>query len=90
MTGKYDDNNRIKCSFCGKSQDQVERIIAGPDVYICNECVEMCADILGETQYFTEDENREDMLSGKLPVPAEIAEFLSEYVIGQDLSLIHI
>ena len=83
MAGNYDENNRIKCSFCGKSQDQVQRIIAGPDVYICNECVEMCSDILGETGYLA-SEDTEAMLEGKLPVPAEIDEFLSTYVIGQE------
>lgn len=45
---KYDDNNEIRCSFCGRPQSQVKRLVAGPDVYICNECVELCQDIIAE------------------------------------------
>jgi ATP-dependent Clp protease ATP-binding subunit ClpX len=79
------DNNRgVFCSFCGKSQDQVERILAGPGAYICNECVRACLDILSE------DEEQELLSSsnfetpGQLPTPKEIKAVLDEYVIGQD------
>jgi ATP-dependent Clp protease ATP-binding subunit ClpX len=80
--GKYDDNNEIKCSFCGRPQSQVKRLVAGPDVYICNECIELCQDIIAEglddEQAAFSEENEE------LPKPKDIAEKLSEYVIGQE------
>jgi ATP-dependent Clp protease ATP-binding subunit ClpX len=78
------DNNRgVFCSFCGKSQDQVQRILAGPGAYICNECVRTCLDILSE------DDEQELVSSsfdtpGELPTPKEIKAVLDEYVIGQD------
>ncbi|HPR23738.1 MAG TPA: ATP-dependent Clp protease ATP-binding subunit ClpX [Bacillota bacterium] len=80
---KYDENNEIKCSFCGRPQSQVKRLVAGPDVYICNECVELCQDIIAEgLQKDTgEDAGEEKFL---LPTPKEIAEQLSQYVIGQE------
>ena len=69
----------LKCSFCGKSQKQVKKLIAGPGVYICDECIDLCNEIieeeLAETSEFTFDE---------LPKPSEISEFLNGYVIGQD------
>ena len=73
----------VKCSFCGKDSSQVERIIAGPDAYICNECVSLCDEIINAEVKFDEnyfDENGEVDLS----TPAEINDFLNEYVIGQD------
>ena len=79
--GKYDDNNEIKCSFCGKPQSQVKRLVAGPDVYICNECIELCQDIIAEG--ISQDGEDEDKTEQKLPTPKEIADMLSEYVIGQ-------
>jgi len=68
------------CSFCGKSQKEVRKLIAGPSVYICDECVELCNDII------TEDYEREDYYAsgGLVPKPMEIFDFLNEYVIGQD------
>ena len=73
----------VKCSFCGKDSSQVERIIAGPDAYICNECVSLCDEIINAEVKF--DENYFDE-NGKvdLSTPAEINDFLNEYVIGQD------
>jgi ATP-dependent Clp protease ATP-binding subunit ClpX len=69
----------LKCSFCGKSQKQVKKLIAGPGVYICDECIDLCNEIieeeLAETSEFTFDE---------LPKPSEIYEFLNSYVVGQD------
>ena len=73
----------VKCSFCGKDSSQVERIIAGPDAYICNECVSLCDEIINAEVKFDEnyfDENGKVNLS----TPAEINDFLNEYVIGQD------
>ena len=72
------DNNQYRCSFCGKSQDQVKRIIAGPGVYICDECVELCGEIIKE-----EIDESEEILEGGLPKPKKIMEILDDYVIGQ-------
>ncbi|MDU5228745.1 MAG: ATP-dependent Clp protease ATP-binding subunit ClpX [Anaerococcus sp.] len=73
----------VKCSFCGKDSSQVERIIAGPNAYICNECVNLCSEIINAEVKFDEnyfDENGDVILS----TPSEINDFLNEYVIGQD------
>src|SRR6478736_6234448 len=71
----------LKCSFCGKSQKQVQQLIAGPGVYICDECVELCNEIIEERlAEATESESGEF----ELPKPKEIYSFLEEYVIGQD------
>lgn len=83
MPGKYDENANLRCSFCGKSQDEVKRLIAGPGVYICDECVQMCMDILGEFELPDMDAVQEETVF-TLPKPKEIFDFLSEYVIGQD------
>ena len=72
------ENKQYRCSFCGKSQDQVKRIIAGPGVYICDECVELCGEIIKE-----EIDESEEILEGGLPKPKEIMEILDDYVIGQ-------
>ncbi|EOS77516.1 MAG: ATP-dependent Clp protease ATP-binding subunit ClpX [Lachnospiraceae bacterium] len=80
MAGKGSDN--IRCSFCNKTQDQVKKMIAGPaGVYICDECVEICADIV-EEEY--EEEAEETELEINLLKPVEIKEFLDDYVIGQE------
>ena len=80
---KYDENNELRCSFCGKPQSQVERLISGSGVYICNECVALCNDILtSEAKNGSFDENVEQQLS--LPKPKDIFDALSEYVIGQE------
>lgn len=93
---KYDSH--LKCSFCGKSQEQVRKLIAGPGVYICDECVELCNEILDEELLETppaaassrssENSKRRsqgDRLSlGQLPKPTEIKKYLDDYVIGQD------
>lgn len=80
---RFDDRNKskLKCSFCGKSQDQVKRLIAGPNVYICDECIELCQEIIHEEF----DENF-DTVTSELPKPKEIKDILDEYVIGQDLA----
>ena len=79
MAGKTEDMNKLHCSFCGKTQDQVKKLIAGPNVYICDECIDLCSDII-EEEY--------DVLANKdenfnVPKPKEIKETLDEYVIGQ-------
>lgn len=80
---KYDENNQLRCSFCGKSQDQVQRLIAGPGVYICDECVEMCMDIISDALVNGKEHTSEEA-KFELPKPKEIYEILSDYVIGQD------
>ena len=69
----------VKCSFCGKTQKQVKKLIAGPSVYICDECIDLCNDIIAEELTETSDVSFEE-----LPKPREIFEFLNDYVIGQD------
>jgi len=76
---KNDEKKQLKCSFCGKNQDQVRRLIAGPGVYICDECIELCSEII--TDEFEEDV-QVDLTS--LPKPVEIKTYLDQYVIGQD------
>ena len=77
------DKKEVRCSFCGRTQDEVKRLIAGPNAYICNECVAICADLI-------EDENEGEAaaekfsLEGGLPTPAEMKAALDQYVIGQD------
>ena len=82
--GKYDETKQLKCSFCGKSQEQVRRLVAGPNVYICDECIELCQDIINEEFADLNDEHNELFGPLSLPKPKEIAEALSEYVIGQE------
>lgn len=75
------ESDDMRCSFCGKDSSQVERLIAGPDVYICNECVDLCQQIID----FDNKENPEDDFTEiDLSTPVEINEFLNEYVIGQE------
>ena len=81
MAGK-NSNDRVRCSFCNKTQDQVRKLIAGPNgAYICDECVDICADII-EEEY--EEEPISDNLEINLLKPVEMKEFLDEYVIGQE------
>lgn len=80
---KYDESKQLKCSFCGKPQDQVRRLVAGPGVYICDECIELCQDIISE-EFAAADKNKDAEEGFKLPKPKEISKILSEYVIEQD------
>ncbi|MGC9519853.1 MAG: ATP-dependent Clp protease ATP-binding subunit ClpX [Desulfuromonadaceae bacterium] len=72
-------NKNLTCSFCGKSQDEVKKLIAGPSVYICDECIDLCQEIIAEE--FAESDITDD---GKLPTPAEILQTLNDYVVGQE------
>ena len=76
---KHDDGKLLYCSFCGKSQHEVRKLIAGPSVFVCDECVELCNDIIRE-----ELEERAERTRDKLPKPQEIKKVLDEYVIGQE------
>jgi len=82
MTEKKDQKDHttpLKCSFCGKGQDEVKKLIAGPSVFICNECVDLCNEIIAE-----EWEEAKEAKTPQLPKPSEIKRTLDEYVIGQD------
>jgi ATP-dependent Clp protease ATP-binding subunit ClpX len=76
-----DGGELLKCSFCGKSQKQVKKLIAGPGVYICDECIDLCNEIIEE-----ELAESSDLRFDELPKPREIYEFLNDYIIGQDLA----
>lgn len=81
---KNDIPRTIRCSFCGKSQENVKKIVAGPGVYICDECVELCTNII-ETELYEEGEEGYTLAdSGNIPSPKEIKKILDEYVIGQE------
>ncbi len=78
MPKNYDKN--VKCSFCGKPQEAVKKIIAGPGVYICDECITVCESILEEEIY----DDEEEVIVSETPSPEEIKKSLDEYVIGQE------
>ncbi len=84
---KHDDN-RLKCSFCGKTQDQVKKLIAGPEVYICDECVELCNEILDEEFFESKEKEGTDETNEQsekpIPKPHEIKAYLDQYIVGQD------
>ncbi len=74
-----EEKGQLKCSFCGKTQDQVRKLVAGPGVYICDECIELCNEIIEE-----EIGEETDLSFVELPKPQDINEVLDQYVIGQD------
>lgn len=80
MSKRDDRTDALVCSFCGKGQDEVKKLIAGPTVYICDECIELCNDIISEEKRLEQTEGPD---VNRLPKPQEISEFLDEYVIGQ-------
>lgn len=83
MSRQDGNQENLTCSFCGKTQEEVKKLIAGPAVYICDECIELCNDIVAE------EARMEDALGpdvNKLPKPREIKEFLDEYVVGQEMA----
>jgi len=77
---RYDEKKQLKCSFCGKTQEQVKRLVAGPGVYICDECIELCSEIIEEEF----EEAKLDFQLNDIPKPKEIKEILDDYVIGQE------
>ena len=79
-----DDYKNLRCSFCGKLQDQVGRMIAGPGVCICSECIELCQSVLTEDGTDSEKKKKSTRRQIKLPTPMELKDYLDEYVIGQD------
>lgn len=76
---RHDDKKQLRCSFCGKTQDQVRRLVAGPGVYICDECIELCQEIIEE-----EFEDASGLEIKEIPKPKQICDILDQYVIGQD------
>lgn len=77
---RFDERKQLKCSFCGKTQEQVKRLVAGPGVYICDECIELCSEIIEEEF----EEAREVDELNDIPKPKEIKDILDQYVIGQE------
>ncbi len=81
---RKDTTKNVNCSFCGKPQDSVKKIVAGPGVYICDECVNLCNNIIGNNEYEEDEENYTLAGLEKIPSPKEMKKILDEYVIGQD------
>lgn len=79
MANRTEEHKQLRCSFCNKTQDQVRKLIAGPNVYICDECIEICSEIIEEEFEDVVNDNEINLLK-----PIEIKEFLDQYVIGQD------
>ena len=74
------EKKQLKCSFCGKTQEQVKRLVAGPGVYICDECIELCSEIIEEEF----EETKTDAELNDIPKPKDIKAILDQYVIGQE------
>lgn len=77
---KFEEKKQLKCSFCGKTQEQVKRLVAGPGVYICDECIELCSEIIDEEF----EEVKYELQVDDIPKPMQIKEILDQYVIGQE------
>lgn len=84
MAKNNDNNKNVKCSFCGKTQENVKRIVAGPGVYICDECIGICKNIVEEDTYEDDDTKYTLGEEEELPNPSQIKKILDEYVIGQE------
>lgn len=82
MANKNDEKRQFRCSFCGKTEDQVKKLIEGPGVYICNECVELCFDLFDDADRDVVEDYEENI--SDVPKPKEIKAFLDEYIIGQE------
>lgn len=82
MSTKYENSKGLRCSFCNKTQEQVGKLVAGPNIYICIECIDLCYDLIEEDSINNSIQDIDDEF--KLPKPDEIRKFLDEYVIGQD------
>ena len=80
MSKKNDPNEDLLCSFCGKSQDEVKKLIAGPSVYICDECIQLCNEIIAEES----GQEIDKKAAQQLPKPSEIKGLLDQYVIEQE------
>ena len=82
----FDENKTLRCSFCGKPQNKVRKLVAGPNVYICDECINVCASILDDELSMDYDDPSIDVADApeNLPTPRELKEVLDAYVIGQD------
>ena len=82
----FDDDKMLKCSFCGKPQNRVRKLIAGPGVYICDECIGVCTSILDDELDFSPEDRAEDAAARPehLPTPQELKAVLDDYVIGQE------
>ncbi len=78
------DDKKIRCSFCGRPQDQVDKLIAGNGAYICSECVRLCRDIIGEDELVPRHKESAVPEFDNIPRPAEIKAYLDEYIIGQE------
>ena len=76
---KKNDKDSLFCSFCGKNQKEVKKLIAGPTVFVCDECVELCMDIIKE-----DTKNNKTKIKKDTPKPSEIKKFLDDFVIGQN------
>ena len=84
-TRDRDNFDKVRCSFCGKQRNQVRKLIAGPNAYICNECVELCREIVQEDMRYEQPAQQQDeLMNAEIPKPAEIVASLNEYVIGQE------
>ena len=80
MPKKSSETEVLKCSFCNKDQNNVRKLIAGPTVFICDECVEVCNDIIADDSRFDKSNEPQSLL----PIPAEIKKYLDQYVVGQE------